>query len=54
MVEPFQYHGLLNRHSQCCFRELVDPLGRRLEKSLSSLEREDFRSGGSSNTPGHT
>ena len=52
MVEPFQYHGLLNRHSQCCFREqeLVDPLGRRLELSLSSLEREEFRSSGASNT----
>ena len=55
MVEqPFQYHGLLNRQSQCCFRELVDPLGRCLEMSPSSPEREDFRSGGSSNTFGHT
>ena len=52
MVEqPFQYHCLLNRQSWCCFREqeLVDPLGRRLELSLS-----EFRRGGSSNNLGHT
>ena len=57
MVEqPFQYHGLWNRQSECCFREqeLVDPLGRRLELSLSSPEREEFRSSGVSNTLGHT
>ena len=57
MVEqPFQYHGLLNRQSQCCFREqeLVDPFCRRLELSLSSPEREEFRGSGASNTFGHT
>ena len=57
MVEqPFQYHGLLNRQSWCCFREqeLVDPLSRRLELSLSSPEREEIRSSGASNTFGHT
>ena len=49
--QPFQYHGFLNRQSSCCIREqeLVDPLGRRLELSLL-----EFRSGGSSNTLGHT
>ena len=49
--QPFQYHGLLNRQNSCCFpeQELVDPLGRRLQLSLL-----EFRSGGSSNTLGHT
>ena len=55
MVEPFQYHGLWNRQSWCCFREqeLVDPLGR-LSRCLYLLGKGDFRSGGSSNTTGHT
>ena len=49
--QPFQCHGLLIRQSWCCFREQehIDPLGRRLELSLS-----EFRSGGSSSNFGHT
>ena len=49
MVEPFQYHGLLNRQSECCFQELVDPLVV-VSRCLYLLGKGDFRSGGSSNT----